>query len=919
MDPTNLMIRNLKQALSDINKFTIIHQNIRSFNKNGDDLILFLSQFSRKPDVIVISETWFSPTIVTGLEGYNCFHTFREIRKGGGISIFVKNCYDCTLLSDISLIKDDSELCSVKFRINNETVAIVGVYRPPDKDVHEFIDTISGIFAGFDLSCHVFLVGDLNIDLINPSIVESEFIINCYSYSYLPLVSEPTHVTLNKSSCLDHIWYNQVNDYNSGVIDLGISDHQCIFSSINMSVNNNSYNKQFRDHSPGALYMLSDAMTEYVNSFSIEANDDINFKTQNFLSGFLEKYNNCCPIRNKHLTSNRKLKPWINNNLITCINYKHLLFRQYKRGLINFDNYNVIKNFVTSLIRKAKSNYFNTKFKNNFNNPKETWKSLNSLTNRHKKRDVINEIRIGDETISESQKIAESFNEYFASIGSQIDANIPQTQQCPLEYMNSQTPNSFFVQPITSHSVSKIIHKLQNKSCDLQTIPIFIYKHCREIISPVIANLFNLSISQGTFPNCLKNAKIVPIFKAGDPHLMNNYRPISILPTLSKVFEKLMSEQLKSFIARNKLLSDHQFGFRENYNTSDAVLQFIDAVQDSLNYKKVTITVFLDFSKAFDTVNHAVLLKKLLHLGFRGVVYDWFKSYLSDRRQYVKIGQKESPITQIIMGVPQGSVLGPYLFLLYINDMQMCTKKLNLIHFADDTTAYHSNVDVDTLVTEINCDLARLNSWLICNRLSLNVNKTFYMLFTDRTNITVGNIYVDNHSISETSFSKFLGIIIDNKLSFVQHIDSVCKSVSRSFGVLRRISHLLPYKTRISIYYALIYSKVNYGIVAYGNGYASSKNQLHRLLYRAHKFLYPNPYTNDICPHKFLQFESIYEYFTAVKLFKSFKLEQHVYFTNCFNNLIPVHNYETRFHRAAKLNPPIYCKTKCQKSFLGVE
>jgi len=874
-----------------------------------------LNQFPEKPDVIVLSETWFSDSVTSEIDEYKGFHTFRCNRVGGGISIYVKNTYKCNLINSISKINDSSEICSVKMKINNKNVKIVAIYRPPDNNVEKFTETMCDIMSSFHTSDHVFLVGDLNIDLIDPNLHELEFINSCNSFSYSPLVTDPTHVSLNKSSCIDHVWYNQMNEFVAGTINLGITDHHFVYSSVDIGSGSKLYNKKFRDHSSNSLQSLQEDLLMYANSFEIHCNDNVHQLTQNVLNKFQELYNNSCPIRSKCYTLNRKLKPWINKELITCVNYKHFLFRQYKRGLTSFEHYNTYKNFVTRLTRKVRSAYFHNKFKENMGNPRQTWKTLKSLSSKQNKRDTPNEIKVDGNSINEPKIIAESFNTYFSMVGTNIDDQIPVSQNNPLEFMNPPNQNSFFSEPVTSNEVALVIKNLKNKACDLQSVPIFIYKRFSEIISPLIAKLYNLSISGGVFPDCLKVAKIVPVFKAGDPQLMNNYRPISILQTMSKIFEKLMYNKLQIFIVNNKLLSLNQFGFRKNSNTADAILQFLDAVHHSQNDKKVLMAIFIDFAKAFDTVNYEILLKKLFHLGFRGVVQDWFKSYLNNRNQYVIIEGEESQVSAVSMGVPQGSILGPLLFLIYINDMQNCMKILNLVHFADDTTAYHSNSNVNTLVNEVNSELLRLNNWLKCNRLSLNVNKTFYMLFTDRRNLNVMDVCIEDRVIQETSVSKFLGIQIDNKLSFCQHFENVCKSISKSVGMLRRLSYSLPYKTKISIYYALIYAKINYGVVAYGTGNKTNRKILERLLIRAHRLVNCQSQFNGNS-HKFLTFDSIFSYFTTIKLFKSLRLEQHQHFANCYRDLTPVHDYGTRFFNSAKLTPPQFSKSKCQKSFI---
>jgi hypothetical protein len=242
--------------------------------------------------------------------------------------------------------------------------------------------------------------------------------------------------------------------------------------------------------------------------------------------------------------------------------------------------------------------------------------------------------------------------------------------------------------------------------------------------------LFNESVLAGLFPNCLKLARVIPIFKSGDTEQASNYRPISTLPVISKLFEKLMYRRFDSFLSKYKILTPCQFGFRSGRSTADAVLEFCDTIYNTVNLGGSVLSVFLDFSKAFDTVNHQILLSKLDHYGVRGLAHDWFRSYLSNRSQYVEVNCIRSEPTFMSHGVPQGSTLGPLLFLLYVNDMNNSSNVLQFVHFADDTTVSLPCESVGLGAGIMNSELSRVDAWLATNRLSLNIKKSSYMLFS---------------------------------------------------------------------------------------------------------------------------------------------------------------------------------------------
>jgi len=905
--------------ISTDNNFSLFHLNTRSFCKNSDELLILLSGIPCKPDIIILTETWFSDGCVGDIGLYQGFHVYRNGRRGGGVSIFVRTKFKCNICTHGSFVNENIEICMTDVVVDSSRIKVIGIYRAPDISIPLFNEELSHILGGLDSQCPTFLAGDFNIDLINPSAPESEVICNLHSSSFAPLITQPTHISGNSSKCIDHIWFNNPSQLIcSGVLDAQITDHSPVFSIINGMVNNRSFTlRKFRDHSQPSLVNLSNRMQEYVDSFSLSGTDDINGKCVEFCENVYRVYDSCCPIRIKYLSQSRILKPWINNSLIDCIKRKHDLFRRYRRGEVNFHTYNSFKNIVTSLLRKVKVKYYLNKFDSRLHSSRDIWKGVNKLMNSStKKNNSIDVIEVDDVSVSDSVEMADHFNNYFAGVGPSLDANIPAPMYSPVQWMSERNPNSFFVSPSTASNVFDIVNSLPNKSCTLKSMPVFIWKHCNHIISLTLSQLFNRSIADGIFPDCLKIAKVIPVHKGGDRKSLNNYRPISILPTLSKIFERLMFVRLSVFLNRFNLLSPHQFGFRKFSSTSDAIVEFLDNAYNSLSGRDFFISIFLDFSKAFDTVNHQILLLKLSHLGIRGVALSWFKSYLFNRSQYVSINSSMSRLTDITVGVPQGSILGPVLFLIYINDMCNCSNRLKYVHFADDTTAYHSGPDICALVRDVNADLLELENWLHCCRLSLNVTKTSFMLFTDKKVDYMPAIRIGGTDIGQVNQAKFLGVLVDDRLNFGAHTSQLARQVSRSVGVLNRNSSYLPVRIKANIYYSLIFSRMSYGIIAWGSSLVSHINTLDRLLSKAQKIVNYAPPLSNQASIDFLNFNSMYKYFLACKFFKIIRTGNHVYFVNIIDNLLPSHSHDTRFNDGVSYTTPYYSKTKCQRSFI---
>jgi len=621
-------------------------------------------------------------------------------------------------------------------------------------------------------------------------------------------------------------------------------------------------------------------------------------------------------MRCKVLSDGKFKKPWITEQLRECIVRKHSLFRQFKRGAVPFHMYNTFKNAVTRILKRKKSEYFRNKFGVLSGDVRGTWRAINTLIGKKRANNSPKELLVDERTYSTPAEIADCFNAYFADIAAVLDGEIPACDIIPTSYMGERNSTSFFISPILDSDVRTVICALKNKSSSLNSIPIFIYKACVDLLCPVIAKLFNLSISSGTFPASLKSARVIPVFKCGEQKLPGNYRPISTLPIMSKIFEKIMCAKLNEFLKYNNLLTPGQFGFRKNCSTADAVLEFVDCVNNTLDSKMSMITVFLDFSKAFDTVRHEILIEKLNHMGVRGKALEWFTSYLSGRQQCVEVDGIRSRPVGIRTGVPQGSVLGPLLFLLYINDMNKCATKLKFIHFADDTTVFGYDRDIqalgDTFCTELSC----IYNWLCSNRLSLNIDKTCYMVLTDQMQIVMPNLCINNRNIRLVQEAKFLGVTIDSRLTFKAHVNNISRKISRNIGVLNRISGLIPPAAKKSIYFSLVYSHVIYCITVWGKRSLGNSRHIGRLLCKATKIVsYPHP--PDRGPASaLLNFDSSYSYFTLIKLFSIMKSDHHLYFRNSIEELIPRHDYHTRFSNQGNFQPPFYSKAKCQKNFL---
>ena len=412
-----------------------------------------------------------------------------------------------------------------------------------------------------------------------------------------------------------------------------------------------------------------------------------------FQKSFLNILNQHAPFR---LLTNKQQeleqKPWITKGILISIHVKSKWYRLFKKNQLphHYKMFKTYRDMLNSLIRKSKKQYYKIYFAENQSNNKKKWSAINSLLNRQgksKNSDIF--LNYNGKIITDQKAVSGKFNHYFTNVGENLSNKIPKPNTKFQDYLKNPNQHSFFIEESTQHEVVDIIKAFgDNKASDIFGISTKFVKLGGTTLARIISILFNKSINQGVFPDELKYAKVIPIHKSDSIFEVSNYRPISLLPIFSKIFEKLMYARLITFVKRNNILYNKQFGFQKNMSTELAVNALIENIVQTYEKKEQGICIFLDFAKAFDTVNHQILIDKLQYHGIRGSALDWFKSYLTNRMQCTAVGNTQSDLSYIKCGVPQGSVLGPLLFLLYINDIVNSSSLLKFILFADDTCLY---------------------------------------------------------------------------------------------------------------------------------------------------------------------------------------------------------------------------------------
>ena len=520
---------------------------------------------------------------------------------------------------------------------------------------------------------------------------------------------------------------------------------------------------------------------------------------------------------------------------------------------------------------------------------------MKNMVNRNRIKKVQSTFILPDGSVTENRSlISEKFNDFFINIGPNSAKKIPDLGMTPLNHMGPSAAHAIFLSQVTNIEIIQIIQDLKNDAPGYDEISAsaLTLVSCHVVVPLVY--LCNLSIEQGVFPRELKLANGLPLYKTDDPFLFNNYRPVSLLSILSKVFEKIMYYRLIEYLEAYKIIINNQFGFRKNHSSYMALMVFMNELITSLENGKIVVGVFLDFSEAFDTVDHHILLSKLEHYGIRGNALSWFRNYLTDRKQYVTYNGSTSPTKSIRCGVPQGSILGPLLFLIYINDLYLVCNHCTPILFADDTNLFISGVDIDHMQNILNDELHHISQWLMTNKLSLNVKKTHYMVIIKKRIARSGMmIKINGQAISEVSKTKFWGVIIDNKINWKDHISYIAGKVSRGIGMMIKARKYLQKEALLTLYYTFIYPYFTYCNHIWGATYISNLNKLIKL---------QNAVLRIMCNVKRLgSFTALYEKLGIFRLIDINKYLIGRFMFRFCNNQVPVlfdsffaHNYE--FH-----------------------
>ena len=772
--------------------------------------------------IIVLCEIWLTPDIDYGfdLDGYGCINNYRN-KFGGGLKVFYSNDYTVKIIDGMTFMSELMEVLTFSLVVAGVKYIVVAVYRPPRANPNSFIETFfDTIIDKINSQDRVLVVGDINLNLFNPLKLNyiDNFINNFLAYSYFPLITRPTRVFTSASdrqsvTLLDQIMSNFIPTgiKFSGILEYNLTDHYPVYYLF--KAKNKLSRRKFK-------YRLvnNTNIESFVNSISNCSFDEIynvenvNDSFEKFYLTLRDTYNDKFPIKRKIIRGTAINAPWVDYRLRSCIKKRYRLFNSYRRGCISKRAFMTYCNLLRIVTNKMKRLYFREKFRT-CNSTKDSWNNINKLLKRDKRNDEI-DLKANNVGVP-CDEVAQRFNDYFTHVASSLVANIP--TNINWNYFNSisRVFESCFFLPTSYNEIKLILDSFANKGNSMHNIKPEILRRIKDMIIPHMVFFYNRSVLEGIYPDLLKVARVVPIFKAGDRCEISNYRPISNLLTVNKIFETLTNNRISSFLDKHKIISDRQFGFCKRSSATLAIFSLVTDVLKTFNQKLYTVAIFLDLRKAFDTVNVNILMHKLELYGFRGNVNDLIKSYLSSRKQYVDVNGRVSNCNDVTIGLPQGSVLGPQLFKIFINDLTKINPGKSILS-ADDAVLYVTDSCLDSCLSKLNLLIKNLSGWILENKLTVNVDKTKLMIFSPRQIHNLPVIYYNGIVIEWVKDIEYLGITIDENLSFVPHVKKVNKKLSQLGGVFYSMKHFLPRNTLLNIFYSLVYGALTQNIIIWG-------------------------------------------------------------------------------------------------------
>lgn len=813
--------------ITECKDLIMLYFNAQSLRNKLDDIELLIleieNNIKHKIHIIAISEIWIyeNENRIYNLDNFNSFISNRQSDRSGGCLLFIREEFDVTVCKNIEFEKSNFLLV----RLNRENINVACIYRYNETQVENFVDKFEEEILSVK---NTVILGDININLQKNSngvnlykdiILANGFnLINSNDSKYYTRKRDDT----NSRTTIDHVITDLLHrKFEMSLFHTAISDHRAILVGMNSPI--------YRDTNTHKEITIFD-YNKFENDRVIHnlTNIDTFSEFHDKLKKYVQKYTKTIiPSRNK------VKKHWANEELIELIKQRDKFYKLIKK---NGNNENYKKMFAEYKVKARnftnylKKNHYGNIIEKNAHDNKKIWNVLNNLIyNKDEKRTIkISKLCDNDEVISDQQQIANALNEYFVNV-----VEHPPNITLP-ERNNYEITQNFELNPCTIEEIEIIIKRLNpNSSNGYDNISAkLIQKYSNEFARP-LQKYINECFETGSFPKELKIGCVIPVYKKGEKSKSSNYRPITKLSVIDKIFEEAILNRLKVFLAHNEIIDERQFGFVEKSNTTAACLQCIEQVRE-LTEKKLYIAIgSIDLTKAFDSVNLECLVGRLEELGIYGNKLKIFKEFLMNRKQFTQVNEYKSGINTVKSGVPQGSKLASNLFLIFINGIFKLNLKCLSQFYADDGLFIFKASSFEELIRDIEHDMRLISNWFEENYLKLNISKTKILIIDNHRDIpnieTFTGIDFQNEKIDRVTCLNYLGLAIDQDLNWNEHIDNVKKKIVPMGFAINRIKNIVPKKYLYTLYHAHVMSHLAYLNPIWNRGAEYKLDKLQRI------------------------------------------------------------------------------------------
>lgn len=790
--------------------------NVQGLTGNISKLKVLIE--NKKPICVILTETHVTNDIQNveiEIDGYDLIRCDSHSRHTGGVIFYVLKSVKRKVIISKS-VENVIWILACEIVCDKKRHVCYGIYRSPECRDKDFLIEMDQLYDSLRFEKSNLLIGDFNIDLLKDTCYAKQLKTKIIDWGMKQLIKDPTRITENSKTLIDVVITNNCRVSAKSVLDDKLSDHNNLEIHLNDKVRNEEGQFEFK-----VLRYEPDRLNEFLRTLNWNCDNDQSVEART--KTFSENIKKCVDEFTTVRRVNDKLQnKWYTEDLQKMKDNVDLAYKLavYHDTTECWSNYRMKRNRYSQMLVHAENKFVRNSIQEKRGDQKGMWKILKKLIKNNGKTKYECIEFYGIKKMNEKD-IAENFNRFYIDSIREINDSITDVD---FEEVIENCDSVFKFECISVHQLKSIIGNVNNKK-DFEGVNKTFLLDSFDSIGEYLSIIVNDSMMMGDVASVWKESLVVPVIKVLNSIKCQDFRPVNMLTTCEKILETVVKTQLMKYLDNNRIIIEEQSGYRGKHSCETALNYVVADWKVELDNGKIIICVFIDLKRAFETIDRELLLKKLFRYGIRGVELKWFRMYLSDRFQRTKFGSEFSSLAENFLGIPQGSVLGAVLFVLYINNIKSVFKNCKIKLFADDTLTYIIGEDVDEMVNKLNSDLNNFGKWLKCNKLKLNVEKTKYMVITHK-NIDDLNILIDDEKINRVKEFGYLGCVVDEKLNFNANADKVCKKMAKKISFMGRIGNKLDLQTKKILYKSIIEPHVNYCSTIL---YLSNETQLERI------------------------------------------------------------------------------------------